>query len=65
MKNKKPIIIVTFLLFIGITELQAQESKKITDNETTIALKDFIPATYFLKVTHKNQDIILFKIVKR
>ena len=35
MKNKKPIIIVTFLLFIGITGLQAQETVTASGGNTT------------------------------
>jgi hypothetical protein len=41
------------------------ENKKIEDNETSIVMNNFVPATYFLKVFQKNKEKITFKIIKK
>jgi hypothetical protein len=40
------------------------ENKKIEGNETSIVMSNLVPATYFLKVTHDNQEVKTFKIIK-
>ena len=39
-------------------------NEKVTDNQTGIVMDNLIPATYFLKVIHKNKAIKIFKIIK-
>ncbi len=39
-------------------------SKKVENSETTIAMSNFVSATYFLKVTQANKEIKTFKIIK-
>lgn len=38
---------------------------RITDSMTSIPVADLVPASYLLRVMHKNKDIKTFKIVKR
>ena len=40
------------------------EIKKITGNETSIVMSNLVLATYFVKVTEENKEIITFKIIK-
>lgn len=40
------------------------ESKKIESNKTSIVMSNFVPATYFLKVTEGNKEVKTFKIIK-
>jgi hypothetical protein len=45
------------------------ENKRVEGSETTISVKDFVPATYFLKLMHipqtlTPQEIITFRIIK-
>ena len=40
------------------------ESKKVTGNETSIAMSNLVPATYFVKVTEGNKEVKTFKIIK-
>jgi hypothetical protein len=40
------------------------ESKKVTRNETSISMTNYIPAIYFLRVTDNRKEIITFKIIK-
>lgn len=40
------------------------EIKKITDNETRIAMNNLVPAIYFVKVSQGNKDVKTFKIIK-
>ena len=40
------------------------ETKKITGNETSIVMSNLVLATYFVKVTEENKEIITFKIIK-
>jgi len=40
------------------------ENKKITGNETSIAMSNHSPATYFLKITEGNKEVKTFKIIK-
>ncbi len=40
------------------------ESKLIISNETTITMRNLVPATYFLKVTAGNKEVKTFKIIK-
>jgi hypothetical protein len=37
---------------------------KVESNETNIVMSNFLPATYFLKVTDKNKVVKTFKIIK-
>lgn len=41
------------------------QSEKITENQTSIAMFNFVPATYFLKVTQGKKEVKTFKVVKR
>lgn len=41
------------------------ESKDIAGNETSIAMSNLKPATYFLRVTDNNKDVKTFKIIKK
>ena len=38
---------------------------KINESETQIAMQDYVPAVYFLKVTTSNKEIKVFKIIKK
>jgi len=40
------------------------ENKKITSNETSIAMSNHSPAIYFLKITEANKEVKTFKIIK-
>ena len=40
------------------------ESKKLTSNETTITMENFVVGTYFLKVANNQKEIKTFKIIK-
>jgi hypothetical protein len=40
------------------------ENKELTSNETSIDMKNLVPAVYFLKITSNNKAIITFKIIK-
>jgi hypothetical protein len=40
-------------------------SNNVEGNETNISMQNFLPATYFLKVTDKNKEIKVFKIIKK
>ena len=40
------------------------ETQKVESNETTIDLKNLVPAIYFLKVTDNNRELKTFKIIK-
>ena len=40
------------------------ENKKITGNETSIAMSNHSPAIYFLKITEANKEVKTFKIIK-
>jgi hypothetical protein len=40
------------------------QNEKITENETSIAMKCLVPATYFVKVIQGNKEIKTFKIIK-
>lgn len=40
------------------------ENKKVEGNETSIAMSNLIPATYFLKVIQSNKEVKTFKIIK-
>lgn len=40
------------------------QSEKITGNQTSINMTNLISATYFLKVTESNKDVVTFKIIK-
>jgi len=40
------------------------ENKKITSNETSIAMSNHSPAIYFLKITQANKEVKMFKIIK-
>ncbi|MCF8297624.1 MAG: T9SS type A sorting domain-containing protein [Saprospiraceae bacterium] len=41
------------------------ESKKLTSNEITISMANFVTATYFLKVCDKGKELKIFKIIKK
>jgi hypothetical protein len=40
------------------------QSEKITGNETSIAMRNIVPATYFVKVKNENKEVKTFKIIK-
>ena len=40
------------------------DTKKVESNETSIDLKNLVPAIYFLKVTSNNTELKTFKIIK-
>jgi len=40
------------------------ESKMVESTETSIAMVNFVPAIYFLKVTNGNNEVKTFKIIK-
>jgi hypothetical protein len=40
------------------------ENKKLAGNETSINMRDFFPATYFLKISDSNKELSTFKIIK-
>jgi hypothetical protein len=40
------------------------QSEKITGNQTSIAMSNFFPATYFVKITEGNKELKTFKIIK-
>ncbi len=40
------------------------QSKKITGNQTGIAMENLVPATYFVKVIQENKEVKTFKIIK-
>ena len=40
------------------------QSKKITGNQTSIVMSDFVPATYFLKVIQNMKEVKTFTIIK-
>ena len=39
-------------------------NKKVVGNETSIAMKHLVPATYFLKITKNNKEVKILKIIK-
>ncbi|MCB9002301.1 MAG: T9SS type A sorting domain-containing protein [Bacteroidales bacterium] len=39
-------------------------NEKITENQTSIVMSNFVPAIYFVKVTMGNKKVITFKIIK-
>lgn len=41
------------------------KNEKLTENETSIPMADFVPAIYFLKVTDNQKEIKSFKIIKK
>lgn len=40
------------------------QSKKITGNQTSIAMGNLVPANYFVKVIQSNKEVKTFKIIK-
>ena len=40
------------------------QNKKIEGNETSIAMSNLVPATYFVKVLQGNKEVKTFKIIK-
>ncbi len=40
------------------------QDKKITGNQTNIAMGNLVPATYFVKVIRENKEVKIFKIIK-
>jgi hypothetical protein len=40
------------------------ENEKLTGSETSIDMKNLVPAIYFLKISSNNKEIITFKIIK-
>jgi len=40
------------------------QSVRITGNQTNISMRNFVPATYFIKVIQSQEEIKTFKIVK-
>lgn len=41
------------------------ENKKIESEETQIKMKNYIGATYYLKITNNNKEVKVFKLLKR
>ncbi len=41
------------------------QNEKIFDNQTSIDMRNLVPASYFVKVIQENKEIKTFKIVKR
>lgn len=41
------------------------QTEKITNNQTSIAMSNLVPATYLVKVTQSNKAIKTFKIIKK
>ncbi|HRU72493.1 MAG TPA: T9SS type A sorting domain-containing protein [Paludibacteraceae bacterium] len=41
------------------------QNEKITGNQTSIAMSNLVPATYFVKVVQGNKEIKTFKIIKK
>ncbi len=54
---------LTYILYDINGKLLAK--KKITENETIIAMKNLTAATYFLKLSSGNKEVKTFKIIKR
>lgn len=40
------------------------QSEKITGNQTSIVMSNFVPAIYFVKVIQSNKEVKTFKIIK-
>ncbi|MCD4833850.1 MAG: T9SS type A sorting domain-containing protein [Bacteroidales bacterium] len=40
------------------------QSEKITGNQTSIVMSNFVPATYFVKIIQGNKEVKVFKIIK-
>jgi len=40
------------------------QNEKITGNQTSIVMSNFVPATYFVKVIQGNKEVKTFKIIK-
>ncbi|WP_346854133.1 T9SS type A sorting domain-containing protein [uncultured Draconibacterium sp.] len=40
------------------------QNQKITGKQTSIVMSNFVPATYFVKVTEGNKEVKTFKIIK-
>ncbi len=41
------------------------QNGKITGNQTSITMSNFVPATYFVKVVQGNKEVKTFKIIKQ
>ena len=41
------------------------QNEKISDNQTSIAMGNLVPATYFVKITQGNSEVKIFKIIKK
>lgn len=53
--------------FAYLCDIQGKELRKIrlSGNQTSLAMTNLVPATYFLKVTEGNNQIKTFKIIKK
>jgi len=40
------------------------QNEKITGNQTSIVMNNFVPATYFVKVVQENKEVKTFKVIK-
>lgn len=40
------------------------QSQKITGFQTSIAMGNLVPATYFVKIVQDNKEVKIFKIIK-
>lgn len=40
------------------------QNKKVEDNETSIVMSNFVPATYFVRIIQGNKEVKRFKIIK-
>ncbi|NSW46569.1 MAG: T9SS type A sorting domain-containing protein [Bacteroidales bacterium] len=54
-------------LHFQLYEMQGKllQSEKITSNQTSIAMSNLAPATYFVKVIQNNKEVKTFKIIKK
>jgi hypothetical protein len=52
--------------FVALYDMQGRllQNKKITSNQTSIAMGELLTATYFLKVSEGNKEVKTFKIIK-
>ncbi|MBI9063703.1 MAG: T9SS type A sorting domain-containing protein [Marinilabiliaceae bacterium] len=41
------------------------QSENIKGNQTSIAMSNLVPATYFVKITEGNKEVKIFKIIKK
>ncbi len=54
-------------LYVQLYDMNGKlvQSQKIIDSQTTIAMGELVPATYFVKVVQNNKEVKTFKIIKK